>query len=245
MVLLQEGRAVLADEGLEMDSSNLTFKRVFGRIEARTGERITNASVIRRIWENQADFQTDVLVSVAQDETRSEAGGAVDAIAGIVDQLDLSTPESRAAAVREVCRVGGTASSAAISRSTAWPLWISVLAMAAATTSPDQRERITAGLTEGYDSVATFWGSHFELLMALLGLRFRPEFEPDQFVHAVVALSEGCSLRQRTLEQLQLLTRPTGPGGAPQEWSLFAVGLEALVHQFLEVDPGFVGPATA
>ena len=69
-ILLQEGREILTDEGLETGSSNLTFKRVFDRIEARSGDRITNASVIRRIWDNQADFQTDVLVSIAEDEAR-------------------------------------------------------------------------------------------------------------------------------------------------------------------------------
>jgi len=35
------------------------------------------------------------------------------------------------------------------------------------------------------------------------------------------------------------LIRPTGPNGEDQEWSLFAFGLEALVHQFLEPDPDF------
>ncbi len=242
-MLLAEGRGILADEGLEIDSGNLTFKRVFDRVEARTGERITNASVIRRIWENQADYQTDVLVSVAQDEARPEAGGAVDVLAAIVGQLDLSTPAARAAAVREVCRVGGTASSTSIAASAAWPLWISVVAMATATSSPDQHRRIRAGLSEGYRSVAEFWGENFGALIADLGLRFRPDLSLDQFVLAVIAYSEGCSLRERTMGRVELLTRSTGPGGGPQEWSLFAVGLEALVHQFLEPDPHWRAPA--
>ena len=33
-------------------------------MEAKTGLRITNASVIKRIWENQADFQADVFVTI-------------------------------------------------------------------------------------------------------------------------------------------------------------------------------------
>jgi hypothetical protein len=36
-----------------------------------------------------------------------------------------------------------------------------------------------------------------------------------------------------------MMIRPTGPNEEDQEWSLFAVGLEALVHQFLEPDPEF------
>jgi len=241
-LLLQEGRAILADEGLEAGSSNLTFKRVFDRLEAKTGERITNASVIRRVWENQVDFQTDVLVSVAQDEARPEAGGAVEAIASLLADLDLSTPESRARAVREVCRVGGTASSTAIQGSSNWPLWISVMALATATASPEQQQRIKSGLAEGYESLTEFWRGNFEALMATLGLRPRPGATLDQFVLAVIALSEGCSLRQRTSDHIEVMVRPTGPDGEDQEWSLFACGLEALVNHFLEPDPDAIPP---
>jgi hypothetical protein len=52
--LIEEGREILFTEGLKAGSSSLTFKRVFDRVEAKTGLRITNASVIKRIWENQA-----------------------------------------------------------------------------------------------------------------------------------------------------------------------------------------------
>lgn len=108
------------EEGLDAGSGNLTFKRVFERVEERTGTRITNASVTNRVWENQADFQADVLVSIARDEARPEVGGAVTAIAGLLGDL---------------------------------------------------------------------------------------------------------------------VTRPTGPDGQEQEWSLFAVGLEGLIQQFFEPDP--------
>jgi len=242
-MLLQEGREILIDEGLETGSSNLTFKRVFDRVESKTGERITNASVIKRVWENQADFQTDVLVSIAQDEARPEVGGAVDAITTVLGSLDLTTPATRAGALREICRVGGSANSSAIGQSANWPLWISVVAMATATTSPEQQQRIKSGLRKGYESVFRFWGGTFEVLMAVLGLRLRPHCTLDQFVLAVVAFSEGCSLRQRTSDHIETMLRPTGPNGEDQEWSLFAFGLEALVHQFLEADPEFVLPA--
>jgi len=239
MALLEEGRETLIAEGLEAGSSNLTFKRVFQRVEDKTGMRITNASVIKRIWENQADFQADVLVTIAKDETRPEAGVAVDAISQILDTLDLSTPESRARAVLEVVRIGGNASSGAIARSTNWPLWISVTAMATATAEPDRQTRIKAALADGYRSVSKFWGESFIALMDVLGLRIRHPWNIEQFTMTVIAYSEGCSLRQRTSDHIEMMTRPTGAHGEDQEWSLFAVGLEALVHQFLEPDPEF------
>ncbi len=33
------------------------------------------------------------------------------------------------------------------------------------------------------------------------------------------------------------IVRPTGPDGPVREWTLFAVGLEALVVQFFQLDP--------
>ena len=235
--LVEEGREILFEEGFEAASSNLTFKRVFERVEAKTGQRITNASVIKRVWENQAEFQADVLVSIARDEARPEAGGAVDAISAVSSTLDYSTPESRARALREICRVGGTASSTALAKSVNWPLWISVIAMATATAMPDQQHRIRAALADGYLSISKFWSEHFSVLMDVLGFRMRYPWTMDQFVMAVIAYSEGCSLRQRTSDHVEMILRPTGPDGEDQEWSLFAVGLEALVHQFLEPDP--------
>jgi len=242
-VLLDEGREILFEEGFEADSSNLTFKRVFERVEAKTGRRITNASVIKRVWANQAEFQADVLVSIAKDEARPEAGGAVDAIAAVFATFDLSTPVSRGRALRDVCRVGGNASSTAIAQSRNWPLWISVVAMATATAMPDQRERIKEALVDGYLSVSKFWSENFMVLIDVLGVRFRRPWTMDQFSMAVIAYSEGCSLRQRTSDHIEMMIRPTGPNGEDQKWSLFAVGLEALVHQFLEPDPEFSLPA--
>jgi hypothetical protein len=92
--LVDEGRQILLTEGLEAGSSNLTFKRVFDRVEAKTGARITNASVIKRIWENQADFQADVLVTIALGESR-RARGSGQRVVAMLEQLDLTTQESR------------------------------------------------------------------------------------------------------------------------------------------------------
>ena len=240
--LLEEGREILFEEGLQAGSSNLTFKRVFERVEAKTGSRITNASVIKRIWDNQAEFQTDVLVTIARDEARRAQGSGQRAVA-MLGTLDLTTPESRIRALHEVCRVEGNASSTAIDESTSWPLWISVIAIAIATAKPDRQARIKAALTDGYRSVTTFWSDNFDVLIGVLGFRVRHPWSMDQFTMAAIAFAEGCGLRERTSDHVEMVTRPTGPLGEDQQWSLFAVGLEALVDQFLELDPEFTPPS--
>src|SRR6202140_5471028 len=76
--LLAAGQEILHEEGLKTASRNLTFKRVFERVERESGLRLTNASVIGRVWENQPDYQADVLVSIAQDRGRPEIGLTID-----------------------------------------------------------------------------------------------------------------------------------------------------------------------
>ena len=240
--LLEAGREILLEEGLDTDSTNLTFKRVFDRVEKQTGVRVTNASVIRRVWENQADFQTDVLVAIAHDEQRPEAERTVHALLDLFRHLDLSTPEARDYALGEVCRVGGEASNTAIADSTSFSLWISVMAMATATALPDERRRIQDALRSAYGTVDKFWGEAYAGLAALLGLRIRQPWTIDHFVMVVTALNEGFSLRQRVNGHIEWVTRPTGPDGEEQEWTLFAAALEALARQFFEADPGFTPP---
>jgi len=241
-LLVETGRELLAEEGLQTGSSNLTFKRVFDRVELKTGERITNASVIRRVWEHQAEFQADVLVAVTRDQARPEAAATMEAMAAALSILDLSTAESRSDAVREVFRAGGNVNSSEIGESAVWPLWISVVAMSASAASPVERRRLSSSLSEGFDSVSRSWSDNFAVLMEVLGLRIRPNLTLEQFVSLVVALAQGCSLRTRTTDHNEMIVRPTGPNGEDQDWSLFALGLEALLHQFMEPDPGFSPP---
>ena len=109
--------------------------------------------------------------------------------------------------------------------------------MAASSTVPEQQQRIKAALAESYDSASTFWNDTLGALATSFDLRLRPQYQLAQFVMAVTAYSEGCSLRQRTTDHVEVMLRPTGPDGEDQEWTLFAVGLEGLVHQFLEPIP--------
>jgi hypothetical protein len=235
--LLEAGREIVHDEGILPASSNLTFKRAFERVEKHTGIRLTHASVIGRVWDNMADFQADVLASIAPEGRRPEAGVAIDAIKRLLSHLDLSTAEYRDRALREVCRVAGAASTTAITDTTNWELWITVVAMANTASEPEQRQRIKASLMSGYKRLAEFWSQNFAVLMQLLGLRLRQYLTMAQFSEAVTSYVEGCALRQRTSDHVEIIMRPTGPNGELEEWTLLAMGIEALVDQFFEPDP--------
>jgi len=244
-MLLEAALEILREEGLHTGSLNITFKRVCDRVQLRTGIQVTNGSVIGRIWENQADFQADVLVAVANDESRPELGLIFNALAPLLDEADLSSPESRARLVQQVCRVGGHANSVATAESPNYPLWMHVVATAITTSNAEQRERILLVLREGYTSFTKLWEESFGALAALLGLRIRPESDMSQFVVVVAALDQGFSLRHRINGKIEYVTRPTGPNGENEDWTLFALGLEALVHQFFEPDPVYESSPSA
>jgi hypothetical protein len=237
--LIEEGRAILLTEGLEAGSSNLTFKRVFDRVEEKSGSRITNASVIKRIWENQADFQADVLVTIARDEAR-RAQMSGQRVMTMFRKFDMTSPESRSLALREVCRVEGNASSTAIDESSNWQLWIGVIAMATSTAAPELQTRIKAALADEYRSVTRFWSKNFIALAELLGYRIRQPWSMDHFSTAAIAFAEGCALRQLASGDVEMVIRKTGPQGQDQEWSPYATGMEALANYYLEPDTEFM-----
>ena len=58
-IVLEAGRDVLLSEGLGTGAEHLSFKRVLSHVERTRGIRVTNASVIGRIWVDMADYQAD------------------------------------------------------------------------------------------------------------------------------------------------------------------------------------------
>jgi hypothetical protein len=244
-LLVAAGRSVLDEEGLDVGAGPLTFKRVFDHLESTTGVRLTNASVIRRVWEDQEDFRTDVLVSIASTaDSAGELDRTVEVLLPLLEGADLSTPEARAAALRELARVGGEASMRARLGTRDWSLWVGVWVLALTTPLSGRRLRIRQALEQGLASVTDVWESLFAEVCARLGLRVRAPLTLRQYTAAVSSMVEGSALRQGGDPELVLIERATGPGGRVQQWTLFGVCLEALAFRFLEVDPEW-SPALA
>ena len=237
-VLLETGRTILQEEGLGTGAEALTFKRVFDRVERETGVRLTNASIIRRVWENQADYQADVLVSIATDDGRVEFEDTEASVASLLERLDVSSPDARWRSAAELCRVAGAANVEALERSPNWTSWIGVWALATAGDPYVYRKRIESALVDGYNAFTLRFVELYAGMSALLGFRLRTGLSLRQFAIAAESLAEGCALRSRVDgSDMSGIVRPTGPDGPVREWTLFAVGLEALVVQFFQLDP--------
>lgn len=247
-LMLQTGRDLLAEEGFGTGVDTLSFKRVFERILDDTGIRLSNASVIRRVWENQADYQADVLAVVAADDGLGEFERTFEALVPLFEAIDLTTAASRDRSLVEVCRVGGAANIFALLESPNWSLWIAVWALATADNpradeaQSRYQQKIRDALVSGYDTVTQLYEEAYQALSALLGMRVREPLTIRQFTVSIGALAEGCALRQRVDGQMEGIVRPTGPDGEDQEWTLFGIGLEALQRFFFEPDPDWSPP---
>ena len=241
--MMAAGLDLLAEEGLGIGAEELTLKRVFDRVEASTGKRLTNASVIRRVWTNQADFQDEVLSSVAQaGDVGGEIGDTASALITLLQTVDLSSPASRRRGLSQLCRVGGDASLQVLVDSRRWSLWVGVWVLAVTSPPSERGRRIRKALVEGYETTTDMWVELYNALVVFLGLRVRTPFTLRQFTESVGALIQGCALRTGAEPDAPPILRPTGPEGRSEPWSLFAVGLEALVLQYLELDPDWPGP---
>jgi hypothetical protein len=236
-LLMDAGRAILLDHGLQTQASSLTFKAALDRAAADTGLRFSNASIIGRIWKDQREFRLDVLTSFASIDFRSEIDAVIAAISPVLAESDLSTEASRAIALREVCRVGGARHVEALRDSSTFALWIGIWSIAASSNSPRERLALHEALVDEYEVINGHFEGAFGHLMDLLHVQVRQPLTVRQFADAVGALVEGCSLRNRVTEGMASIMRATGPNGQMQEWTTFSIGLVALANEFFEPIP--------
>ena len=245
-MLLAAGRGILEEEGLSVGAAELTFKQVFAQVEATTGVRLTNASVIRRVWENQEAYQADVLMTVA---ATADAAGELDRTAGalvpLFDGFDLATPEGRMWALRELARVGGEVGIRSRLETRDWSLWIGVWVLALTSEPVGPRRNLRDALAAGLGTAASRWEQLFAGICTHLGIRVRAPLTIGQFTVAVSSMAEGSALREGGDPDVAVLVRPSGPSGEPQEWTLFGVCMEALALRFFEIDPDWPGRPVA
>ena len=230
-LLLDSGRAIVLDHGLQTQASSLTFKAALDRAEADTGsdsECIDHWPHLERPAGVPAGCSDLLCIS----RLRSEIDAVVAAISPVLLKSDLSTEESRATALREVCRVGGARHVEALRNSSTFALWIGIWSIAASSDSPTERLELYEALVDEYEAINGHFEDAFEHLMDLLKVQVQKPLTVRQFADAVGALVEGCSLRDRVTEGMTSIMRPTGPNGQMQEWTTFSIGLVALGNKF-------------
>ena len=236
MLLLDADVEVLRQDGLGTGAEHLTFKRVFEQVMATSGVRVTNASVIGRIWENQAEFQSAVLAAVASEEVTDQERAVMAATAEFVATVDRSTVQSRRAALREIVRIAAEANLTTGTTSRGWATVIGVWPLASGSHVSGGSDPIYESMRASYAAIEERSVAATEALLAFLGLRPRPPIDVRQFTTACTALVEGYALRDRAGAGIRGIELGTGPGGAMQAWTVLGIGMEALAEQFFEFE---------
>ena len=240
-LVLTAGREVLLSEGLGTGAEHLTFKRVLAHLEATQGIRVTNASVIRRIWDNQEEFQLEVVRSILDAQGDAEVDVSSQALDEAMANIDVSSPEARRASLAELIRTScaaflDTASGSEASIKMALGTYITANGLAGGD-SPlvEQFRQINGRLTDRYEQL-------YEAGLAVCGWRIRDGFSLHDASVTLSALAEGVVMRMMVEPEVNHTVVQVRPSdGAEVEWSLLAIGMNALVDYYAEPDPDWAG----
>ncbi len=236
---------MLREEGVSVGAGQLTFKRVFDRLQQDQGIRITHASVIGRIWENQEAFQRDVTATIALDDSSEESTSTLIKMVTVVDEANLSTVTGRWQAIVDLSRLIGEASLDDLLGSGTWPTWVGVWAGASSQSADAVDPKLTEALAASYEALAENYSLVFDEILSSLGMRLKHPYEVRQLAVGIAAMAEGCALRDRyDRNTLRGIKRATGPDGQIEQWTLFGIGIESLCRQMLEAIPRWRPPAT-
>jgi len=245
-LLVEAGLKIVAEDGLANGADHLTFKRVFDYLEQSEQIRLTHASVIRRVFDSQEDYQTAVLKVIATRGAEDLTSAATSIVQEIILQADLSTPEFRRACLTEVVRVSGNTASEVLRTSPMWKAWIGVWALSASGNKSTASEEIKNALSATYEQIDRSAINFYSQALTIFGMRLKPGFSLHSLTVAASSLIEGCSLRD-LVDPVKVapIELPTGTNGALQTWSLQSVALMAIVDSFIEVDPDAPSLASA
>ena len=238
-LIMEAGREVLQSEGLGNGIEHITFKRVFAHLEATRGLRVTNASVIRRIWDNQEDFQGELIGTIIDAQIDLEVAAVAESVEELTAHVDLSTPELRRGSLAEIIRVASANYLKAASGSDAaiqMALITYVLANPRSDAVAPRRgrfRRTDEWLSGEYQSI-------YLAALELVGWRIRPGLSIDDASDAITALADGVVMRMITdVDAARTITQIRPMDGAEVEWTLLAIGTNQIVEFFAEPDPAW------
>jgi len=221
-----------------------TLKQVFDHLDSTRSITITYASVLGRVWASQEEFQTEVVATLARDDSSTEAAETVLKMIAVVEAADRSTQEGRWKAIQDLSRVIGENSLDDLVNSSTWPTWIGIWATCSPARGRKIRdERVIEALGASYEGLAEHYTFVFDDIMDSLGFRMKNPYETRHLAVAVTSLAEGCALRDGfDPTTLRGIPRPTGANEAMEGWTLFGIGIESLCRHMIEPIPRWRPP---
>ena len=227
--LIDAGTKLLRERGAELGLSNISLSDVIN--EAGVSRSTSYRSLGHETLAPQAVLHQDILTQLLTRYSRATNAEAIQAV--IVAELELHAEalrdgslQERTALLRSIIRVGANTSFSHVVASAERSLLTAVYgSLRSSPAPPDWRHD---ALTEGEQNMTQLFTDLYGRLAELFDYGMRAPFTMGQLAAAGASLVEGMSMRYGFNEQLEVIERFTGPGDAPEEWSLFAVSFEAL-----------------
>jgi len=236
-IVLEAGRELLLSEGLGNGAEHVSFKRALSRVADTRGIRITNASVIGRIWDNQEEFQNDVVGSIVERQSAEEVKDISDALVDGLGRLDVSTVGLRRASLSELVRVTSAQYLESASTSSATIQMALITYVAASQATSDHNPMIEA-FRETNRRLTTEYMELYSAGLQAVGWKVRSGLSLWDAAVAISALAEGILLRQVVEpEAFAPIVRVSALSGQEVEWTLLGIGVDSMIDFFAEPDP--------
>ncbi len=241
-LVLASGRGILRSQGLGTGVERLTFKKVLDHLQETEGIRITQASLIRRVWTNQEEFQRDVVESIIRDESEREISSVGDSLSGTFARIDLSSPEMRRASLAELIRAS-TEDYLSLTDSPLSTIQTALIACALAGGDAGTDDEFLAIIGRATERLTHFYVELYESALEFIGFRVRPGMRIEQMAITILSLGEGSLLRRSTNPDVfDPIVLPRELDGMDVDWDLFGFGVKAIVEAFVEEDPDWSIP---
>jgi len=240
--VLDTGVRILEEEGPAAVGFRLeavSFPKVFDRIFAETGRRIVPAMVYERIWASQEEYQWEVLDELIR-RTGYASGSTVDTIVDIIREARRGSAEERRATLLALCRIAGAVNIDAALSDREWWTLVAVIGASSSARTTLNDTFVSPAVKQSLKNQTDAYSKSYDWILEAIGYRLRPGFTVERFAMLAGALAEGVALRSKfSPDYKEPFDAMLGSNGASEPWSLFGIGLIALVDTFFEADPDF------
>lgn len=246
-LLVDTGAELLIEDGMRCGLDQLTLPRVFARIEAGSGRRVTGASVYDRLWHSQEEYQWDVLAHVIGQASAIEER-THRRVRRILASSDITTEEGRLEGLRRLCQLAVEQHVIEAARRQHFRIVMAAVGGIASSErdAVDEPAHVTRVRESLNDYLARETDAYLELyhrIGAHLGLRMRHPLELRHLVLAVGAVGDGIAMRLNFFpEYAARIEVPGEDRSAGGVWSIAGLSVEAIALAMLELDPDWSPP---
>ncbi|WP_431804412.1 hypothetical protein [Microbacterium sp. bgisy203] len=231
-LLLRVGMQMLLERGVSAGVQHIRLQDVLRRAGLTTGAAY-------RLWADQNDYQRDLAVAMVRLRLSRPTDYARVAVEELITSGASGDDVIRAAAEAHVRTTAvDTDDPADALDAQQFLIWLAL--RTTAQTWPELRE---ASNERHRESIAAF-AEFYAFLMESYGLRMKSPLTITDFTEAMAAMGEGFAVRALEGIEHPRVRAHDGDDVPAGEWTLFALGVRALVNEFMTpVDGEAAAPA--